>query len=345
MKNLKSILYSFLAFVILFNVACATTPTTSSSGPAATTGTSTETTIVSTATIAPIPHPEASNPEAEDLINSIDPGIFKMAIMLPYGGRGPSDTVCGEFWSHHWDKHIVGSGSPNTAQEIMEFLAAVESGDALLTKAATHSGGGLVSLFKYKGQQWLMFIGERFRPSIFRPVGSDIQRDIRNALGKNTLQQPSNKVIASNQTTARCFRETAPEKVLVLVPETVQVPISEFSGFDFNNPVYPIPTETVPAPNWVPVPVGSYGMDIPINGTPPAWGNPTDYTYSAQHAAYLWTPEGGFGLTPMEMAQYTLLLGATPFVVVGVIVTAHYTIPVIVLSAPAAGQLVPAFVP
>ncbi|MBP7842467.1 hypothetical protein KA017_00505 [Candidatus Woesebacteria bacterium] len=326
-------------------MACST-PATGGSGTTTTASTTVNgaTTVAATATIAPVARPEA-NQEAQDLIDEIDPSIFKMAVMLPYGGRGPSDTVCGEFWTHHWDKHIVGEGSPNTPAEIMEFLAAVESGDALLTKASTHMGGGLVSLFKFKGEQWLMFIGERFRPSIFRPAGADIQRDINNALGKNTLQQPGNKLQEANKTSARCFRETAPDKVLELVPQEVQVPISEYSGFDFNNPVYPIPTETVSAPTMVPVPVGSYGMDIHIQGTPPAWSVPGDYTYSPEHAAYLWTPDGGFGLTPAQMVNYTLLLGASPFVVVAVIVTAEYTIPVLVLSAPAAGQLVPVFAP
>lgn len=350
MSKLHPITLFLAVFFLFFVVGCASTPSTTVPAVSAPVDdgtpdlTSNTNPAAATATIPPQEVPEAWT--ADDLIDSIDPNIFKMAVMIPYGGHGPSDSVCSDFWTHHWDKHITGPGSPNTGQEILEFLAAVENGEAELTKAAAHAGGGLVSLFKYKGQQWLMFIGDKFLPSIYRPTGGNIQGTIRNALGRNTLQQPSNKLKAANQTAARCFRESAPEHVLVEVPAEVEVPISQFTGvFDLNS--FPIPAEAtaVSAPEMVPTIVGSYGMDIPIAGTPPAWGIPDNYVYDPAHAVFLWSPDESFGLTPYEMAQATFLLGSSPFVVIGVITTAEFTLPVVVVAAPAAGQMLPAFAP
>lgn len=338
MRNfLSRLVHGLLALVFLFNaVACA--------APTATSGTTT----IATPAIQPqaSPHPSPWEDDANAFMKEIDWNVLQMAVFLPYGGKQPDSTTCGEFWDHQLERHINGdAASQHSAYQIMSFLDAVENGTAQLVKVAVRAGGGLAALFRHGGGQWLFFIGDGLTPSAYKPLN---QEAVRRAIhGVQIFKNPNGAVKSSLQTSARCFKERAPQEITVEVQVEVKVPVSQFSGtYDFNLAPAPVigVTATPPVNIPMPIPVGSYGLPIPIQGTPPPFANPGDYTWSPDHAAYLWTPDGGSGLTPGQMAELVLIGGATIVVVGVIIVTAEIWVPVVVIGAPSAAALAPAFV-
>lgn len=294
-----------------------------------------------TATAAPEAKPEPWDRE-QVFMDSLSDGWSQMqfAVTLPYGGNSPDSTECGDFWSHQLNRHIGGdAASQHSASEILNFLSAVAEGRAEIVKVAVRAGGGIVALFRHAGGQWLFFLGDGLNPSAYKPLSHNAVRSAIN--GSQIYKYPPNALKSALQTGARCFRENAPQEVRAQAEVTV--PISQFYGtYDFASAPTPVIDVTATPPVMVPVPpMGSYGMAIPFDGTPPAFAMPSDYVYSASHAVYYYSPEGGFGLTPMEMVECSMGL-----VVVAVIfVTAELWLPVVVAGAPAAASLAPAFAP
>lgn len=341
----SSLVQALMAIILLVNVVgCATTPSGSGTAPVVAPVTTVQ---VGQPVVQPSPVPEPWEEDTNAFMNAFgnDVSLIQMAVILPYGGNSPDSTTCGEFWDHQLERHIMGDAtSQHSAQQIMNFLGAVANGTAELVKVAVRSGGGIAALFRFQGGQWLFFIGDGLTPSAYKPLSQEaVKRAIQ---GVQIFKNPSNALKGALQTSARCFKETAPETVTVEVQVEVKVPVSEFSGqYDFSMAPTPVVGVTATPPTFVPVPVGSYGMPIPIQGTPPAFAKPGDYTYDSSHAVYYWTPDGGFGLTPAQMAEIVLLGGGT-IVVVGIMaVTAEIWVPVVVIGAPSAAALVPAFAP
>lgn len=267
-----------------------------------------------------------------------------MAVMLPYANYTPDSSECGDFWEHQVLRHLPGGEaiSQHTLEELNAFLDAVASGDpkATLVKIAIRSGGGIAALFRFAGKQWLFFTGPGLLPSTFRPVD---QNAVRAALTGQTYKTPPKGANASLQNSARCFRETAPVTVEVTVEATVQIPVSTPTS-QFTLGTIPAVGSTATQPILTPVPVGSYQLPIFAQGTPVAT-DIQNYTYSFEYGAYLWTPEGNFGLTPKQMAD-AIIVGGGVIVVVGVVaLTAEIWVPLIVIGAPSAAALAPAFAP
>ncbi|GIK84237.1 MAG: hypothetical protein BroJett025_08590 [Patescibacteria group bacterium] len=334
----------FVLFLIIavVSTACGVTPsgTTTSPGTAAP--------IVSpTVGPQPSPHPEPWESDQNAFMAEIDWNILAMAVVLPYANFTPDNGDCADFWEHQVLRHLPGgeADSIHTLEELNKFLTAVETGDPGLTlvKVALRSGGGIAALYRWAGRQWLFFTGSGLLPTAYRPLSQDA---VKNAIrGVQTYKTAPRGVNTSLANSARCFREAQPKTVEVTVEETVQLPVSKFTGtYDFG--VSPTPVVGVDAtqPVLTPVPVGSYGLVIAIEGTPPAV-DVANYVYDPSHAAYVWSPQGGGGLTPQQLAEVVLLGGGTIVVVGIIVVTAELWLPVVVIGAPAAGALVPAFAP